>query len=100
VLRLTASARDALRSHEVLRAVPRARLAGVAGRRFRPVDCDPPNSVLVHEQAFPHLAGRAVVVDCRSRLGIRHFVTDLPADFGLRASLGRLPGNPPTGGDA
>jgi hypothetical protein len=77
-----------------LRAIPLARLTGYAGRRFRPVECDPPASALVHERAYPHLEGRDVIVDCRLRLGLRHFTTDLPDDFGLRASLGRIPGLP------
>ena len=116
MLRLTAVARDALRSHEVLvvdwhrvalccatagetslRAVPRARLAGAGGRQLRPADCDPPGAVLVHKRAYPHLAGWDVVVDCRTRFGVRLFVTDLPPDFGLRASLGRLPAPARTG---
>jgi hypothetical protein len=40
---------------------------------------------------FPHLAGREVVVDGRKTLGVRHFTSDLPGDFGLRAVMGRLP---------
>jgi|SRR5215212_5595100 len=40
---------------------------------------------------FPHLAGREVVVDARTTLGIRRFTSDLPGDFGLRATMGRLP---------
>ncbi|MCA3748832.1 MAG: hypothetical protein IN808_06790 [Rubrobacter sp.] len=40
---------------------------------------------------FPHLAGRGVIIDGRRWLGIRRFTTDLPGDFGLRATLGRLP---------
>jgi hypothetical protein len=40
---------------------------------------------------FPHLAGRAVVLDARKRLGLRHFISNLPGDFGLRAVMGRLP---------
>ncbi len=41
--------------------------------------------------AFPHLAGRDVAVDTRRSFGVRRFTHDLPSDFGLRASLGRLP---------
>src|SRR5215210_434496 len=40
---------------------------------------------------FPHLAGRGVNIDARKFLGIRHFTSDLPGDFGLRAIMGRLP---------
>ena len=40
--------------------------------------------------AYPHLAGRDVTIDCRRRAGLRRFVSDLPPDFGLRASFGRL----------
>ena len=40
---------------------------------------------------FPHLAGRRILLDGRKRLGFRHFTSDLPGDFGLRATLGRLP---------
>jgi hypothetical protein len=118
MIKLTERARRALRPDEVLlldwhrvaiccatagemslRATPRARLAGPAGRRFRPVECDPPAAALVHERAYPHLEGRDIVVDCRLRLGLRQFGTDLPADFGLRASLGRIPGHIHPGGD-
>jgi hypothetical protein len=113
VIRLTDRARYALRPGEVLvfdwhriaiccavagdtsvRPVPRARLAGPGGSRFRPVRCDPPDTVLVHERAVPHLAGLDVLVDCRTVLGVRTFSPDLPTDFGLRASLGRVPGRP------
>ncbi|HET7478043.1 MAG TPA: hypothetical protein VFJ72_00865 [Rubrobacteraceae bacterium] len=40
---------------------------------------------------FPHLAGREVLIDARKTLGFRRFVSNLPADFGLRAVMGRLP---------
>jgi hypothetical protein len=118
MIKLTDRARQALRPDEVLlfdwhrvaiccatageislRAVPRARLTGSAGRRFRPVECDPPAAALVHERAYPHLEGRDVVVDCRLRLGLRQFSPDLPPDFGLRASLGRIPSHVDSGGD-
>ena len=39
---------------------------------------------------FPHLAGREVSLDARKVLGFRHFTSDLPGDFGLRAVMGRL----------
>ena len=108
MIRLTERARTALRPGEVLvfdwhrvaiccaaagdislHPVPLARLGG---RSFRPVPCDPPQTVRVHERAVPHLSGLDVVVDCGTRLGLRSFSSDLPTDFGLRASLGRLPG--------
>jgi hypothetical protein len=111
VIRLTDRARDALRPGEVLvfdwhrvaiccatagdisvRPVPRTRLEGRGGRPFRAIGCHPPDAVLVHERAFPHLTGLDVLVDCRTVLGVRTFSPDLPTDFGLRASLGRLPG--------
>jgi hypothetical protein len=110
VIRLTPRARAALRSGEVLvvdwhrvaiccaaagdvslRPAARDRLNGWAGPRFRPMACDPPDAVVVHEQAFGHLVGLDVLVDCRTVLGVRSFSSDLPTDFGLRASLGRLP---------
>jgi hypothetical protein len=40
---------------------------------------------------FPHLAGREVVIDARTTLGVRRFTSDLPGDFGLRAAMGHLP---------
>jgi hypothetical protein len=70
-----------------LHTVPRARIASSAA--FKPADADP--RVYVHRMAAPHLAGRDVVVDCRRRLGMRRFTSNLPDDFGLRAVLGRLP---------
>ena len=60
-------------------------------RAYRRIVTDPPTPVFIHRGALPHLAGRDVAVDCRRRLGLRRFVSDLPPDFGLRASLGRLP---------
>jgi hypothetical protein len=54
--------------------------------------------VFAHRRAYPHLVGRTIEVDCRRRLGMRHFVSDLPNDFGLRASLGRLPVDAAPGG--
>jgi hypothetical protein len=110
VIRLTERARAALRPGEVLvfdwhrvaiccatageislHPVPRARLAG---RSFRPVPSDPPDVVVAHERAFGYLYGRDVALDCGTLLGLRSFSADLPTDFGLRASLGRMPGSP------
>ena len=70
-----------------LRRAPRARTESAAG--YRRLDASAP--VDVHRLAYPHLAGRGVVVDCRRAFGMRRFISDLPADCGLRASLGRLP---------
>ena len=108
MVRLTSRAREELRSGEALvfdwhrvaiccacagevslRRAPVARLEGA--RAYRRVATDPPAPVFIHSGVLPHLAGRDVAVDCRHRLGLRRFVSDLPPDFGLRASLGRLP---------
>jgi len=108
LVRLTPQARQALRDDEVLvldwhriptccatvgdisvHPVPRARIE--SSRTFRPAAGEPAGPVYVHRMAMPHLAGRDVVVDCRRRFGVRQFVCDLPADFGLRSILGRLP---------
>ena len=70
-----------------LRSAPRARME--SARAFRRLDGPAP--VFAHRFAYPHLVGRDVAVDCRRTLGIRHFTSNLPADFGLRASLGRVP---------
>jgi hypothetical protein len=67
----------------------RARLD--ASPAYRSLPADPPAPVYAHRHAAVHLAGRDVAVDCRRLLGLRHFESDLPPDFGLRASLGRLP---------
>jgi len=40
---------------------------------------------------FPHIAGREIRINARKVLGIRVFTTDLPQDFGLRSIFGRLP---------
>jgi hypothetical protein len=47
--------------------------------------------VFAHRRAYAQLADRRLTVDCRRRFGRRFFTSDLPADFGLRAALGRLP---------
>ena len=54
---------------------------------FRRIANDAP--VYAHRMAYPHLVDRDVTIDCRRRAGMRRFVSDLPPDFGLRASLGR-----------
>lgn len=79
-----------------LRAIPGRAIADSSTYRLLPTtdgdaDCPP---VYAHRQAFPHLASRNVTVDCRRRMGLRQFRSDLPADFGLRACLGRLPPQP------
>jgi hypothetical protein len=75
-----------------LHVAPRARIE--ASGAFRPMAADPPEAVYAHRMAVAHLADREVVVDCRRRLGVRCFSSDLPSDFGLRAVLGRLPDPP------
>jgi hypothetical protein len=70
-----------------LRRAPRARIESAAV--YRRLDASAP--VYAHRLAYPHLAGRDVTVDSRRTFGMRRFTSDLPADFGLRASLGRLP---------
>ena len=56
--------------------------------RLSPVG-EPP--VFAHRRAYTQLAGRRLMIDCHRRFGRRFFTSDLPADFGLRATLGRLP---------
>ena len=46
--------------------------------------------VYAHRMVYPHLASREITIDCSRMIGRRRFVSDLPSDFGLRASLGRL----------
>jgi hypothetical protein len=70
-----------------LRRAPRASFEAAAG--YRRLDGSAP--VFAHRLAYPHLARRDVAVDCRRTLGMRRFTSDLPADFGLRVSLGRVP---------
>jgi hypothetical protein len=50
---------------------------------------DEATPVYAHRRAYSHLVDRTIEVDCRRRLGLRHFTSDLPADFGLRAVFGR-----------
>lgn len=56
--------------------------------RFRRLDGE--LRIYAHRMAYPHLASREVTVDCHKLIGMRRFTSDLPPDFGLRASLGRL----------
>ena len=70
-----------------LRRAPRARLE--RSNDYRRLSDGPP--VYAHRMAYPHLARRDVGIDTRRVLGVRRFTSDLPSDFGLRASLGRLP---------
>ena len=74
-----------------LRKAPRARFE--ASSEYRVLSDSPP--VYAHRMAYPHLARRDVGIDTRRVLGVRRFTSNLPSDFGLRASLGRLP----TGGE-
>ena len=69
-----------------LRRDSNARLA--ASRSFRKLDGELP--IYAHRTAYPHLVSREISIDCRRMIGRRRFVSDLPPDFGLRASLGRL----------
>ena len=59
-----------------------------ASPSFRRLESDVP--IYAHRMAYPHLANRELTIDCRRTVGRRRFVSDLPTDFGLRASLGRL----------
>jgi hypothetical protein len=59
-----------------------------ASRSFRRLDGDV--VVYAHRMAYPHLVRREVMIDCRRTVGLRRFVSDLPTDFGLRVSLGRV----------
>jgi hypothetical protein len=67
---------------------PRLRKLSAAG--------EPP--VFAHPRAYQHLAGRELRIDCKRRLGMRFFSSNLPPDFGLRAVLGRVPDQEPPGG--
>ena len=101
----TDAAREALREDEALvfdwhrvaiccAAAGEVSLRRDSGRRlaaspsFRRLDGDV--AIYAHRMAYPHLVSREVTVDCRRRAGLRRFVSDLPSDFGLRASLGRV----------
>lgn len=101
----TDAAREALRDHEALvfdwhrvaiccAAAGEVSLRRDSGERlaaspsFRRLKSDVP--VYAHRMAYPHLVDREVTIDCRRTVRMRRFVSDLPADFGLRASLGRL----------
>ncbi len=54
--------------------------------------------VFANRLAYAHLAGYDIEVDCRRRLGLRHFTSSLPPDFGLRSILGRPTADPLAGG--
>ena len=105
MVRATTAARAALREDEALvfdwhriaiccaaagevtlRRESRERLA--ASSSFRRLDGEVP--AYAHRMAYPHLSARDVTIDCHRIIGLRRFVSDLPTDFGLRASLGRL----------
>ena len=70
-----------------LRKASRDRLERSAN--YRPLRDSPP--VYAHRMAYPHLVRRDVGIDTRRVLGMRRFISNLPPDFGLRVSLGRLP---------
>ena len=59
-----------------------------ASPSFRKLEGELP--VYAHRMAYAHLAQREITIDCTRLIGRRRFVSDLPTDFGLRASLGRL----------
>ncbi len=59
---------------------------------------DEETPVFANRRAYAHLAGHDIEVDCRRRLGLRHFTSSLPPDFGLRSVFGRLPADPVSGG--
>jgi hypothetical protein len=67
-------------------------------RSFRPLPSDEGTRVYAHRLAVPHLARRDLTIDCRRKLGMRRFRSDLPPDFGLRAVFGRA--EPTSGGDS
>lgn len=75
-----------------LRAAPGTSIAGSSTYRLLPGD--PVARVYAHRQAYPHLVDRDVTIDARRLFGRRQFRSNLPSDFGLRASLGRLPAQP------
>ena len=60
-------------------------------RKFVRMSDEQAAPVYAHRRAYPHLAGHPITVDCQKRLGMRHFTSDLPADFGLRSIFGRVP---------
>src|SRR5664280_2721860 len=75
-----------------LHAAPGKSIAGSSTYRLLPGD--PVAPVYAHRQAYPHLVDRDVTIDARRLFGRRQFRSNLPSDFGLRASLGRLPAQP------
>lgn len=105
---ITSEARDALRPGEALvfdwhRVAICCAVAGEVSLRRTTVGeiarsnrfvrlSDPRDApVYAHRRAYAQLADRPLTVDCRRRLGLRRFTSDLPSDFGLRAAFGRLP---------
>jgi len=59
---------------------------------------DEASPLYAHRRAYAHLVDRTIEVDCRRWLGLRHFTSDLPADFGLRAVFGRPAADHVSGG--
>lgn len=105
-VRLTLAARDALRPGEALvldwhrlavccagagEASLYAMKEADARRRKGLVRLKGEDPIYAARAIFQHLAGREIVLDARKTFGIRRFVSNLPADFGLRAVFGRLP---------
>ena len=54
--------------------------------------------VFAHRRAYPMLVGRAIEVDCRSRLGVHSFSSSLPPTSGCARRSGARPER--TGGNA
>ena len=111
MVRLTSEAREELRPGEALvfdwhrvaiccacagevslRRAPRCTVED--SRSLVPLPSAQGSRVYAHRMAVPHLARRDVTIDCRRMLGMRHFRSDLPPDFGLRAVFGRMEQTP------
>jgi hypothetical protein len=108
---LTPSARELLRSDEVLilewhrlavccagagetslsvmKEKPARKRKGLVRLKTNGAEDNPP--IYAARAIFPHVAGWEINIDARKVLGIRFFTTDLPRDFGLRSIFGRLP---------
>jgi hypothetical protein len=61
---------------------------------FVPLARAPGLPVFAHRRALGMLTGQEILIDCRKRLGMRHFTHDLPPDFGLRGVFGLQPPTP------
>ena len=67
-------------------------------KSFQALTADDSEPVFAHRRIHPHLVDRDIEVRCRRLLGMRHFTSTLPTDFGLRVCLGRVPAGPDPGG--